>query len=361
MQLPLQPAPQPVLSMSSPVPSVSHQSDDNAAQLQTVEPEDPVLLRLREQAETAAQTAPDKIAVAWETLVNSFPARDVSRILDILVNARGEALAELRQLLIRRWAAVDPEAAAAWAVGLSDSSVQMESLEQIAVVWYQNNPANALAWAAKLPDGDGKTAVILSLGCEVSRVEPLAALSLVSTLPPSEERDDMVIHGVSQWAAENPSAASYWAVQIPDEALRQRVLVAIGVAWAGSDSVAAATFALDHLPPGAEQDRAVVSIVQRWVQTSPESAAKWIEQFPALPVRYIALQNLVAIWMEQDSASPVNWLRGLPSGTLRDESISVYAQTLAPRSFQSAQIWAAAIEDSSLRALCQQAIGRFAP
>jgi len=327
---------------------------------QVVELENPVLSRLRELAETAAHAEADKTESAWMVLVNSFPINDVLRILDILVDARGESLAELRRLLVRRWAAVDPSSAGAWAVGLSDMAVQRESLGQVALVWYQKNPAAALAWAVQLPAGENRTAVILDLGYEICRTEPITALSLAGTLAPGKERDDMVVHGVSQWAAGNPLAAAGWAVQIPDETLRQQVLAAIGIAWAGGDSVSAATFALNNLPQGEEQNRVIVGVVQRWAQAAPENAAKWIEQFPAVPVRGLALQNLVPIWMEKNPESFANWLRGLPSGSLRDESISAYAQTLAPQSFQSAQIWTAAIEDASRRALCKQAIERFA-
>jgi hypothetical protein len=360
VSLPSQPEQKFLPSESLSIHQALHR-DDNVEQLPTVKSDDPALSWLSEQAEKASRSLPDQTASAWDSLISSFSEKDIPWILDCLVSAKGGALAELRQLLIRRWAGLDPSAAGAWAAGVSDLAIQKESLEDVAIVWCQKNPAEALAWAAQLSPGDGKTAVIISLGYEVARIAPVSSLGLAITLPSSKERDEMVVHGVSQWALANPSAAADWAVQIPDDVLRQRVMAAVGIAWASSDSVSAAAFALNHLTPGAEQDRVVVSIVQRWVQTEPVSTAKWIEQFPAVPVRYIALQNLVAIWAEQNPEAPVNWLRGLPSGALRDESISVYAQMLAPQSYQSAQIWAAAIEDSSLRMLCHQAIRRFAP
>jgi hypothetical protein len=324
-------------------------------------PEDFVLSHLREQAASAAQADPEQAEAVWETLVSSFSSGDIRQILDRLVTAPEESLAELRRLLIRREAGSDPLAAADWAFGLSDPAVQKEALEQIAVVWHGNDPAAALAWAESLPDGEGKNAVIISLGCEVARDKPLAALRLAATLRTTEERDVMIVHGVRQWAANDPAAAAAWAARIPDEALRRQAVSSVCTAWAEKNSIEAATFVLNHLPPGAEQDRAVVSIVQRWAQTSPQASAEWIGQFPDIPLRHIALQNAVAIWTRQDLDAPIEWLRQLPAGDWRDEFLSVLAETVAPQSYQSAQLWASAVGNESRRALCRQAISRFAP
>ena len=174
-----------------PVPPVKlshsppHRNAD-AARLPAVEPEDPALLHLRELTEAVVQTDPDKIESAWEALVNSFAMTDIPRILNQLINTKDGSLVELRQLLVRRWAAADPASAAAWAIRLSDPAVQKGALEQVAVVWFQNNSAEAVAWAERLPAGEGKTAVIVNLGYELARVKPAEALRLAGMLPPGK-------------------------------------------------------------------------------------------------------------------------------------------------------------------------------
>ena len=96
---------------------------------------DPTLSRLCARAEAIAQMPSDASTAEWETLVDSLAAEELPQVLERLVTARGAASAELRQLLLRRWAAANPTAAAAWAVRLRDPAVQTESLRQVAAVW----------------------------------------------------------------------------------------------------------------------------------------------------------------------------------------------------------------------------------
>ena len=69
-----------------------------------------------------------------------------------------------------------------------------------------------------------------------------------------------------------------------------------------------------------------VAIVQRWVQSEPESAASWVAQFPDTPSRETTVQNLVAFWVAQDREVAGHWLEALPEGTLRNAGMTAYAQ-----------------------------------
>jgi len=125
---------------------------------------------------------------------------------------------------------------------------------------------------------------------------------------------------------------------VPDPSLRQHLLAAVAVASAEHDGGTAATIAVDGLVAGEEQDRTVVSIVQRWVQNSPQAAASWVSQFPDLPSREPAVQNVMALWTPQDAEAAGNWLRELPAGPLRNLAITAYDQALADRAQTSAVV-----------------------
>ena len=112
----------------------------------------------------------------------------------------------------------------------------------------------------------------------------------------------------------------------------------MAVASAEQDGAAAATLAANALGAGDEQDRAAVSIVQRWAQNSPQAAASWVAQFPDIPARDAAVENLLALWTAQDAEAAGNWLRELPAGPLRDVGITAYAQALADRDRTSAVV-----------------------
>ena len=108
------------------------------------------------------------------------------------------------------------------------------------------------------------------------------------------------------------------------------MFAAIAVAAAGENAPAAAAFIANSLTPGETQARAAVSITQRWTQSAPQDAAAWITQFPDLPVREAAVENLVGLWAQQDSAATVNWLNTLPNGTLRSTAINAFTANALP-------------------------------
>jgi hypothetical protein len=116
---------------------------------------------------------------------------------------------------------------------------------------------------------------------------------------------------------------------VPDPALRQRLVASVAIALAKQDATAAVMLAVNGLVAGEEQDRAAVSIVQRWAQHSPQGAAFWVSQFPDIPSRDAVAQDLLALWTIQDAVAAGDWLRELPPGPLRDVGMTAYAQALA--------------------------------
>jgi hypothetical protein len=216
-------------------------------------------------------------------------------------------------------------------VRLPEGSARLAALEQVAIAWANADLPAATTWVQALPDGDSKVAAALSLGYEAARSEPVTALVVAGALPPGLQRDDLLVHGISQWAAADSAVAADWAAKVPDLNLRARLLAAVAVASAETDGTAGATLAAQTLPPGSERDRAVVSIVQRWAQNAPSVAASWVAQWPDTPARDAATHDLVALWTVQDSQAAATWLSGLPGGALRNTGFSDYRQALAER------------------------------
>jgi hypothetical protein len=123
--------------------------------------------------------------------------------------------------------------------------------------------------------------------------------------------------------------AAAWAMKVPNPNLRPRLVAAVAIALAEQDGATAATLAVNGLDAGYEQDRTVVSIVQRWVQKTPQAAASWISQFPDIPLRDAAVQNLLALWSAQDTEAAGYWLREQSVSPLRDIGITVRGEVLA--------------------------------
>jgi hypothetical protein len=164
-----------------------------------------------------------------------------------------------------------------------------------------------MEWLHELPDGEDKRTATVDAAYEVARKDPRQALDLAEALSPGPQRDELLVYGISQWAAADSDAAFDWAGKLPESALQQRLFAAAAIAVAERDPAEAARMAA-MLAPGVEQDRAAVAVVQRWAQESPLDAAGWVSAFPDSPVRTAALQNLMSIWMAQDKAAAESWL-----------------------------------------------------
>jgi hypothetical protein len=277
-------------------------------------------------ASIAAEADPDNKSAALERAARSIPSADLPGVLNLLMNNPSSDATDLRSRLVERWAAENAPAAAAWAAQLPEDALSRQPLVQIAVVWANTDLAGASSWASALADGAGKQAVLLSLSNEAARTDPLAALGLVSELPPSAERDDSLVHALSQWAGTDAAAAIGWAEKVPDLNLRQRLLGAAAMAAASQDGPVAAKLVTSDLLQGAEQDRAMVAVVQRWAQRSPGAAAAWLTQFPDSQPRDAAVQHLVSVWAVRDPEATQAWVRQLPEGSLRNTASAAYTQ-----------------------------------
>jgi len=119
----------------------------------------------------------------------------------------------------------------------------------------------------------------------------MTALDFASGLPAATEGDALFVYSIIQCVAFDCSASLEWARQVPDSGLRERLIAAIAVASAKSDGMTAASM-VASLSPGDAQNRAAVSVVQKWAQSSPQLAADWVEQFPDVSIRAVASQEL---------------------------------------------------------------------
>lgn len=196
--------------------------------------------------------------------------------------------------LIRRWAAQDPRAAAAWVAGMPAGSAREDACEGIAIAWAGTDLSAAITWAGQLGPGDEQQQVLLTIAYEATRPAPATALAIAEALERTPARDDLMVHAVMQWAVLNPKDAAAWAGRTSDGALRERILATVATVWADRDPAQAANLALDSLAPGRPRDDAVIGIVQRWLQRDPAAVTAWVSRFPDGPLRLTAINTIAA-------------------------------------------------------------------
>jgi hypothetical protein len=263
---------------------------------------------------------------APEPVPELMGSRELGARLEELLANTDRGADEARRAVLRRWVKLAPREAAAWAQQTTASGIWKEAIEVVAAGWAETDLSGALAWAQTLPESGGKAAALLQVGYEAAREQPTTALAAAAKLPLGEQRNRLLVHAVSQWASKDGTAALDWATGVSDPLLRERLISEAVIALSVRDGSAAATAAAQELQPGREQDRAAAGIVQRWAQTSPGEAARWVQHFPETPARREALQDLIACWVSQDRAGAQNWLFTLPAGSFRDEASAIYAR-----------------------------------
>lgn len=187
------------------------------------------------------------------------------------------------------------------------SPAEEQTLERTAIALANSDLKKAMEWLAQIQDPESKLRATLAIGNEAIRSNPMVALNLVAGLKSSPQRDDLIRRGVAEWALSDASSAKEWALQIEDETLRTGAVACIATSWSNSSPVAAANLVIDELPEGRLQSDTLVSIIQRWAQTSPKAAASWVEQFPEGDLKKVAAKNLIAVWSSRDAVEAGRW------------------------------------------------------
>ncbi len=256
-----------------------------------------------------------------ETAADSIPVAGIPAALQWLANRDDQPAAGLRESLVRRWAEIDPAAAAEWINRFAPLSSYQQCVLQVATAWGGSDPAAAAQWAGSLP-GDARSAALTSIAYEAARQDPVTALNVAAGLAPGAERDKLVAFATSQWAAADAKSAASWAAASQDESLRQRLVAAIAIGSAERDGGQAAALLAGNCPAGVEQNRAAVAILQRWTQQAPRDAASWLAAFPDTPARGQAAEVLVQLWAVQDPPAVAEWLHSLSEGSLRSAGLA---------------------------------------
>lgn len=243
----------------------------------------------------AVESEPDETVRAEKlaALASGLATRDLPTALDLVLGSTVTASSgELKRDLITRWAESEPAAAAAWAEKLPLDRERAEIFSDVAIAWANQDLAAAAEWVQQWPDPNERQAGLTTVAYEAAREQPVEALRLATTLAAGRSRDDLIVRAAAQWASSAPESAAQWAQKIPDSNLSRRLLASIAAEWGNRDPVAAATFALRALPPGKNQDDAIMGIVLRWMQENPLSAEEWVRQFPEGKLRQTALSAI---------------------------------------------------------------------
>jgi len=256
---------------------------------------------------------------ASEDALEKLGESDPARALAIAMQERNRGRrADWMHAVLRGWAAVAPDAAAAWIGTLP--AIEREGAEGAVMDGAARNPAAAVALAQRLVLNDPVGArshanQLLRVLGNVGSYE--ASIDFAARLP-EEIRSEMFGTAFQYWAQAQPERALDVAMKLPPGESRKTALDAAVSGWSQGDPAGLAEFALKF---SSTEDRteALQTALREWVQINPKAASEWIDKFDSKPeldagAAAVALQPDVLAKNPEIAAS---WAESITGAELR--------------------------------------------
>lgn len=282
-------------------------------------------------------------------LLTSVPDGDIESVLRAVSDLDGNLALDFQGTLVRRWADKDPASTAVWLRQVRGTAVESIATKELAWAWGDSDPSASLEWATQIPDESLRRTALTELGYEIARRDPKQSLRIATELIDGPAQEELLSHALRQWTILDDEAAFGWAVTDGSDYVNDRIISEVAVAMAEKTPEDALQLVLQDVSPGELQNRAAISVLQRWVQKEPAAAADWVAEFSADLLGKAAAWNLIDIWSEQNWEGPAQWLENLRNDPLRDTAISLLARKIGLIDTIAAKNWAEVIADASLR------------
>jgi len=332
------------------------------------------------------------------------------------------------QNIVFSWQQKDPEAAWIWVRKLPDSELKNQLSSGILGPLAFVDLKAAMAHLEALPTGTFKDACIEAMVSSMVNVDVKSALQLLETATPSSSRDDCLLglcgplsqidpkfatiygeaypwHGgtrgdgnqvssfspkaqreeflkyvVPAWFQQNPSGAASWLEALPDDDVKQLLLVYSARSWASMDIDAAAAYAL-NFPPGSLRSDFIENVVEVMADNDPAKAVEWAKQLkapseaksvqknvieylaqsdPQIAVRYVSsladdssklqiMENIAPDWATKDPSTAARWVSTFPESDQKATTLSLVAQRWVDLDPDAAGKWLDQLPQASSR------------
>lgn len=116
----------------------------------------------------------------------------------------------------------------------------------------------------------------------------------------------LVDNMAQQWAEQNLTAASAWALAKPAGAQRDRLIQRIAMVQAKTNPASAARLISEQMSPGNFQDETAISVLHQWTIHDALAALAWAEAFPAGDLRDRAIAEVENVSAVSAGNPPMN-------------------------------------------------------
>jgi hypothetical protein len=285
---------------------------------------------------------------AWLALIKSLKTSDEmgNAVSGLLENFDFRSRSREMTMVLSRWTALDPQAAAQMAIGIKDGRVQGMATQLVVRDWAEKDPQAALLWAqgqAPKPKEEGGERDgnwhLMGWIQSVSKTNPEWASQIAQSEPRSEARGEMMdslISGfmnrdgkestqrwtsslpdgvfkdgvtrrlASRLADNDPAKAAEWVLTLPN-GTKSGAFNEVIDEWADRDTNGAAEF-LGRFAPSPETDDARMVVAREALRQDPESAMAWVGTISNQNYRSKALRDMFRDWRRRDEKAALGWL-----------------------------------------------------
>ncbi len=213
-------------------------------------------------------------------------------------------------------------------------------------------PGEALQRADSLSSKEEREKALSQVAWDTLETDPDVCLKAFSKLAvDGTERIRLIQHFAMRRAEENPDGAMRWVETLGSEKEMSAARCQIALVLAEDDPLKAANLLSDSGVEGREFDVALVQVIQRWAEKSPDEAAAWAVNFQPGEARSASIREIVSRWIEKDPAAVFSWKSGLTDPSIRQEITAALVEAAVGEPGDAKPKWLDAADEETRRAV----------
>lgn len=262
----------------------------------------------REVKRVAGETNINRRQEMFRLICDQVPSPEIPDAIAALQRTAHEREAGgVTRLLLLRWSAEDPDAAAGWALQQPEGDLRSDALDAAMNVKGARNLDGALTWAKALKNEEERERALLQAAAGAAQTAPKETLAIADDLPEGDHRDGIIRMAGEEWISKNSVEAIDWGSRIGSSSFRDELFGAFAGALAPRDPVAAATLVADEIESDSTLSHATEEVASRWAEVDPQAAADWVELFPESQLKNGAIEAVSGQWLLKDPVKAERW------------------------------------------------------
>ena len=143
-----------------------------------------------------------------------------------------------------------------------------------------------------------------------------------------------------------PEEAIKWAENFPtnDSRMRETILGQLGARLAREDLAGTADW-VSRIEHDKGSQRITDNLLMQWVSKDAPAASEWVLRLEDSQKRTYAMKQLTARWSLTDPVSTAKWLNTLPASPEMDSAVGEFVSRISTRDPEGAMGWAMTIQD----------------